>query len=71
MNRADTSRQVAVWIGWLAIVLGILCILEWIMNLIGWISWGSATGQAIMGPVGIALGIGLLYQKKGAGRPRQ
>jgi len=51
-------------LGYTNIVAGILCILIWLMNTVGWIRLGDPVGQLIMVPVCIGLGTLLLEKKE-------
>ena len=47
-------------LGYANIGLGLLCILIWLLNFLGWIRLGDPVGQLIMAPVCFSLGILLL-----------
>jgi len=47
-------------LGYTNIGVGLLCILSWLLNTLGWIGLGDPVGQLIMVPVCIALGTLLL-----------
>jgi hypothetical protein len=43
--------------------LSLLCLLAWLMNIMGWIQMGSPVGQLVMAPVCLALGI-MIFKSK-------
>jgi hypothetical protein len=47
-------------IGYANIGLGVLCILSWLFNTLGWIKFGDPVAQLIMVPVCFVLGTALL-----------
>ena len=49
------------FLGYANLGLGILCLLSWLWNTLGWIQFGNPVAQLIMAPVCFMLG-GLLLQ---------
>ena len=50
-------------LGYVCIGLGLLCILSWLLNSVGWIRLGDPEVQLIMVPVCFVLGASLLKEK--------
>ena len=50
-------------LGYACMVLGLLCILSWLLNSVGWIRLGDPEAQLIMVPVCFVLGALLLKEK--------
>jgi hypothetical protein len=60
-HRAPSFRKAVAYAN---LGLGVLCLLLWGMNMLGWIGIGSTDGQAIAGITCLALGLMLLGEKK-------
>jgi hypothetical protein len=50
-------------LGYACIGLGLLCILSWLLNSVGWIRLGNPQGQLMIAPVCFVLGALLLKEK--------
>jgi hypothetical protein len=49
-------------LGYANLAVGLLCLLSWLLNTLGWIRLGDPVGQLIMVPVCFGLGTLLLEQ---------
>jgi hypothetical protein len=50
-------------LGYIVIVLGVICLVVWGMNVLGWVRLGDPTGQILIAPVCVALGLMLLRRR--------